>query len=93
MTSLDDLYVGWFYPPNQPTLIVPSFLSLFMGTVRTLMSELEEIGAGALMKQLLERFYFTNSSQMERHLEKSCIATTHSRKALLVNLKNRCGDI
>ena len=36
---------------------VPSFLSLFMGTVLTLMLESEEIGAGALMKQLLKRFY------------------------------------
>lgn len=36
---------------------VPSFLSLFMGTVLTLMLESEEIGVRALMKQLLKGFY------------------------------------
>ena len=68
---------------------VPSFLSLFMGTVLTLMLESKEIGAGAVMKQLLKRFY----SHKLRSYEKSCIATTYSRKALLVNMKNGCRDV
>lgn len=54
-----DLCVCSFLPPKQRNgcSSVPSFLALFMGALSTLMLESEEIGARALIKQPLKRFY------------------------------------